>query len=519
LDGNGKVVMFMDMGSQVSSGDDEGESRSRYADLEPEDIQSIARNRGINGASVDELRAALEAADDHEASNAYDRLVQHLVDGGIPRDQIEVVTASTAKSADAREAIKERFNAGHTRVVIGSTGVIGEGFSLQRGTTDMIHLDTPWEPGTYWQRLGRAVRQGNTQKKVLGKRGWMDNLYNSADDTARNDGDGLNYEDVAVMLSSDPEKARATIAERKQKLEEDALKQRQLSAKLALSDLAMKRTSIRKLEADRAVAASEGKPTDSKDRNLERYRREADTIAARIRNDADLPTQYLALLEPNAPHFAQDKAGNVYTVGGTFDVPGDNGTHRTMIVHDIDHVKGTLQAQTFPPDGTGRKGYNLGDLTKTVNHTLEPTKEAYDDALRLWVSRGGPSDLKRISAERQIAHGPAIQAGLETYMTDHGKHYGAHVIRADGTHEFRTKGNSYPLEAGERYATAADLDAIKRTYPQGRNLNWDEAHVAPLGTEHRYGPGGFQYGLRDQADEGELVFKAPAIHLTVWRKA
>jgi hypothetical protein len=51
-------------------------------------------------------------------------------------------------------------------VVIGNTATMGEGMNLQKGTTDIHHLDMPWEPASMQQRNGRGLRQGNLNEAV-----------------------------------------------------------------------------------------------------------------------------------------------------------------------------------------------------------------------------------------------------------------------------------------------------------------------------------------------------------------
>ncbi|NNL47879.1 MAG: N-6 DNA methylase, partial [Acidimicrobiia bacterium] len=173
---------------------------------------------------------------DHNASHA--RLKAMLVEKGLKESEVGIINASVAKDSAARQAIGNRFNRNEIKVVIGNTGTMGEGVNLQgkkhaAGTTDIHHLDQPWDPGTFHQRNGRGVRQGNKAEQVQvhtyiskgsfdgfrdsslrGKGRWLDKLRSGADSIA-NDMDGQSISDMEreAMVSQDPEQAMARIKE------------------------------------------------------------------------------------------------------------------------------------------------------------------------------------------------------------------------------------------------------------------------------------------------------------------
>lgn len=92
-------------------------------------------------------------------------IVERLVQGGIPREQIAIVDGSTSK--DKRKAIADAMNKAEIRVVIGSTESLGVGVNMQRNLRAMHHMDAPWMPGDLEQRNGRGHRQGNQWNTVL----------------------------------------------------------------------------------------------------------------------------------------------------------------------------------------------------------------------------------------------------------------------------------------------------------------------------------------------------------------
>lgn len=92
-------------------------------------------------------------------------LVDKLVAGGIPREQIAVVDGGVSK--EKRKEIADKMNRAEIRVVIGNTKTLGVGVNMQANLRAMHHLDAPWMPGDLEQRNGRGERQGNKWNTVL----------------------------------------------------------------------------------------------------------------------------------------------------------------------------------------------------------------------------------------------------------------------------------------------------------------------------------------------------------------
>lgn len=88
----------------------------------------------------------------------YDDIINKLVAGGIPRDQIaDFSTLEGAKKQDAMARIRR----GEIKVAIGSTKKLGTGTNVQTKIMAMHHLDVPWTPASVEQRDGRGWRHGN----------------------------------------------------------------------------------------------------------------------------------------------------------------------------------------------------------------------------------------------------------------------------------------------------------------------------------------------------------------------
>lgn len=86
--------------------------------------------------------------------------------GGDSVDEVEIITSSTSDAdADRKELIKDAFNEGFVKVIIG-TATIQEGINLQKRGTILYHLDLDWNPTAFKQLEGRIHRQGNKFKYV-----------------------------------------------------------------------------------------------------------------------------------------------------------------------------------------------------------------------------------------------------------------------------------------------------------------------------------------------------------------
>lgn len=515
IDKGGKTVMFMDFGQAES------------LDVDAED-----------------------AKDDDTALDAYDRLVNHLVEGGVPRDQIAVATAKTLKDTAARGEIERRFQKGDIKVVIGSTGVIGEGFNLQSGTTDMVHLNTPWDPGTYWQRLGRAVRQGNpvdtvqnhvllakgsfdglTYSTMLGKRGWMGHLWDSTTNEASNDAGVNQYEEIVSMLSSDPDKAREFMAQKKEEMNQKAEAAKKQASLRTLGDLSRKQAAYRgaqqrlersreelsttldriESEADPARAAKLRERAAHLEKMVDTYSERADTLGLqvqdgrnRISQDENLPAEFLPLLDPdNERPFLVDEQGHVFAEGGAVFMersgsryPGASSGEKQEVAYRVDAIDHVKQKVTLSPafeDGRSRT-VDLADLANTKGHTLELGDDAYREGIIARVRGGSQRSLREIAPERVQQHADAIQATLRENPPSR-----AFIVKRDGTVEFRepqgaNRFGNIEVAEDERFLlnTPADRDLFKRSFPKGVESDYAApfdlkfAKVETPGTAHGY---------------------------------
>lgn len=175
-------------------------------------------------------------------------------------------------------------------VIIGNSSVMAEGLNLQRGTCAIHHLTLPWEPATLEQRNGRGVRQGNDMgivdilyymsrhsfdgiqlDKVLGKVGWIEQLY---EPEARNTGNplaGAKFSRTELMLlitmRKEPEEARKRAAEIEEQQRAYRLARAQRAAYDAFSLVVVDYARARRAEAE-ATRKALFSMTDVKASNL-----------------------------------------------------------------------------------------------------------------------------------------------------------------------------------------------------------------------------------------------------------
>lgn len=525
----GKTVMFMDLGKQRGDTTDEGEdARSE------QEINDAAVEYGLPNAAgmkpADRKKAVL-AYENSMQTNAYDRLVNHLVKEGVPRDRIAVVTGETAKNSQARQDIKDRFNAGHLSVVIGSTPVIGEGFSLQRGTTDMVHLDQPWDPGTYQQRLGRAQRQGNklatvrnhillakdsfdavTYSTMLGKQGWMQHLWDGSGDDADNaEASSSNLEDIAAMLDGDPTKFKELAEQRKREAAE-----RQEAAANALTvdkvrryarqnnavhsndlDYAKMTREVDQLERDlpsapatkqdeirAGIARKRGQLVKIGARK-DKIRREAEGMRKMLLQDPRLQDRHRQLLEMGHPFLLDDQGGE-YVAGGTFtDAQG-----RARLVTGINPKTMTVTHRPLVPSFNPSDWQNqpkeeaLTDMEGASDHQSVRSEATEREMLTHVLDNRHPlSAMRRIHPDLLSKHADWVQEHLRSKDLRN-PYGGVWSVGPDGKAQYNAPTgaanglNPLPMPEGHRYLLNTHDDRQRLVDALNEQPAWGEYRPA-----------------------------------------
>ena len=99
------------------------------------------------------------------SDTVYDRLRDHLVELGVPREQIGFAHEHDQSDA-AKEAFFDSIRNGDITVAVSSTEKMGMGTNVQTRLSSLHHLSCPHKPSDIEQREGRIVRQGNQHENV-----------------------------------------------------------------------------------------------------------------------------------------------------------------------------------------------------------------------------------------------------------------------------------------------------------------------------------------------------------------
>jgi|GEM_PF-1810756 len=370
----GKVLSLMDEMRKLSL--DPALVGQQYRDLPNPRFQEAAR---IAKQAMDEGGKAIMFMDKgltgSGEGDAYSRLVDHLVEAGVPRDQIAVLTSKTATQA-RRAQIQKDFQAGKVRVVIGNK-TMEEGINLQNGTTDMVHLDTPWDPGSYWQRLGRAHRQGNpvatvrnhvllakgsfdqfTYSAMRGKKGWTDSLWDRSVKGSQNGDLETSMDDLQLQLSADPEKAKEALSKQREAIKAAAYV---TMIKAVSGDVQTYRSMGKALRTAQNVSIKRKKgPTVNDKAIINRLTASMKQLRDLIESNTDYP--YLSALDHRGAVFISPDTGAAYHEGMHFTL--NNQTYKTVRVRSSE---GSVVADD--PNGK-RTVFYTKDLNKATGHSL-----------------------------------------------------------------------------------------------------------------------------------------------------
>jgi len=114
--------------------------------------------------------------------NTYETVKRILVDEHrIPEREIRFMQQEkkTGKGSQLQADVRD----GKVRIAIGSTQTMGTGTNIQKRLVGVFHLDIPYSPDKFEQRLGRALRSGNVIAPKYGNRiiNRMYGMKNTAD--------------------------------------------------------------------------------------------------------------------------------------------------------------------------------------------------------------------------------------------------------------------------------------------------------------------------------------------------
>lgn len=282
-----------------------------------------------------------------EYIDSHDKIVAALVDAGFKRDEIGVINAQVAGSAVKRQNIANAFNAGKLKVVVGNC-TMAEGLNMQKTTTDIHHMDVPWEPATLQQRNGRGLRQGNMREAVrihtylskgsfdgyryqavAAKKDWQDLLWSGGDRVENLAREGnFSIDEMRIMLAADPEEARKRFDEDKA-----AATQRYESGQRASAQAEF----VRFTEMSHSYRALKNKNTASG----ERLRQKIEATKTALFNNKYWPAK--AALDSATDVLILPSAGTVLTKDVGLDFSGDG----KMIVTGVNMKAGTVTMRRY----------------------------------------------------------------------------------------------------------------------------------------------------------------------------
>ncbi len=96
--------------------------------------------------------------------STYQWIKEALRREGIPPEQIAFI--GDYSGSVQRQALFNDVNAGKVRILVGSTQKMGTGVNAQKRLVAIHNLDPLWFPADDEQRVGRGLRQGNTNKEL-----------------------------------------------------------------------------------------------------------------------------------------------------------------------------------------------------------------------------------------------------------------------------------------------------------------------------------------------------------------
>lgn len=229
--------------------------------------------------------------------SVYDDIRKKLIEKGVPADEIKFIHEADTE-AKKLELFK-KVRRGDVRILMGSTQKMGAGTNVQDKLAASSDLDCPWRPSDLEQRLGRSIRQGNSNAEVdvfrfvteetfdaylyqlvEGKQKFASQIMTSkspvrsAEDI---DETALSYAEIKMLATGNPyikEKMDLDIQVQKLKL----LKSNFLSEKYSSEDkiikyypqrIASMHSRIEGLKADVKTAQEHPKPTDDRFAGME----------------------------------------------------------------------------------------------------------------------------------------------------------------------------------------------------------------------------------------------------------
>jgi N12 class adenine-specific DNA methylase/predicted RNA methylase len=465
-----------------------------------------------------------------ESVASHEKIAAALVAAGIPRDQIAIINAQAAESSAKRQNISDAFNSGKIKVVIGNK-TMEEGINLQKATTDIHHLDLPWEPASMQQRNGRGLRQGNINEAVrihtyitkgsfdgyryqsmMAKKDWQDLLWNGGDrvDNMAREGK-FDRSDLLIMMSADPEAERAKFeADKAAAQERHDAEQRRSAASEFVRFQVMKR-SYRDLQ-------------NKKTQSAERLRAKIERAKTLLSNNKYFSAK--GALDSDQPVVIHPDTGLALQRGVGLDVTEHDGTAGKWVVTDVNPLSGDVSMRRYGELGKGGRAITvpMTELSHGVSAFPYKADEEEAEVAKQFAAdaEGKVAKIEKVSDLRDIPQSiiAANYAGLQSRLKEaekgyrHGRAYGARLamIGPDGkavlggqygvgdkldTHDIMLPTPEHKEQAIQAYIDTEREKELARVseYRQGRrgrsgDFVYTLRNTYPTGTEDRTNPWG-----------------------------
>ena len=160
--GNSNILAVMGMG--VKGAVDLRLINPDAPDLKDNKINTLVNNvlKEYNAGHENKTTqlAFLDTGVNTQPFNCYDEIINKLVAGGMSRD--EIIDSRQVKTDRQKKDFEEGMNSGRYRFALGSTEKFGVGNNVQERLVALHDVDPTWRTREMTQRLGRGLRQGNS---------------------------------------------------------------------------------------------------------------------------------------------------------------------------------------------------------------------------------------------------------------------------------------------------------------------------------------------------------------------
>jgi len=310
--------------------------------------------------------------------SVHEKLKQALIKQGVKESEIAIVNAQVAKTSTQRQRISKQFNEGKIKVVIGNTATMGEGINLQKKTSDIHHLDLPWEPASMQQRNGRGLRQGNKNESIrihtylakgsfdgyryqtiAAKKDWQDLIWNGGDriDNQAREGQ-FGRDEMLIMLSANPDEARVQYETSKQAATERA-------------GVVKRKVAAERFEKFQQVKRSLQKLKNKTTQSGQRLSARVTQLRSQLKADSFFTAK--DALDTTAPAVIQSETGVAYYKGVAFEM--DAGKNTPIYYSETDKTKWvvtgvnkkTVEARPYGQPETMSTRFDLGKMHKGIS--------------------------------------------------------------------------------------------------------------------------------------------------------